>query len=93
MGHKHVKDFFKRSNKRHATAQMAESDQRLLNIRRITERIKEATHIDESPLPEIDASSTPENLNAHYDIAGNCVIRRLGDFVLDFEDDPATKVN
>ena len=93
MGHKRVKDFFKRSNKRDATAQMTESDQRLLNLRKIEEWIKEGTHVNELPQPENDASSTPDNLNAHYDVSEKCITHRLDDSAFDFADDPAMKVN
>lgn len=93
MGHRRIKDFFKRSNKRDATAQMAESDQRLSNLRRIEERIEDGTRIDESSRPENDAPSTSDGSGAHYNIAQTCTAHQLGDFISDFSDDPAMKVS
>lgn len=68
---------------------MAESDQRLLNLRRIAERIEDA---DELTCPEKEAPIPAEKLKLHYNIADNCITHHLGDFVSELAEDPAMKV-
>lgn len=95
MGHKHIKDLYKRTNKREPEKQMTESDQRLGNLRRMEELYEQAElglSNNETPDRIADNSDTIIRPELHYQISNKGTPIRLDDWLKEHEADPAITV-
>ena len=92
MGHKLVKNHYKRTNRREPEKQMTEMDQRLANLQLMEELYEQAkigSSEDEDPTEEASGPDGRIRLELHYQISKKGAAIRLGDWLDEHEADPA----